>query len=327
MPTIDVNDFWTQALAAIVAALFMLLIRPQWLQRPDKNRTLPGQSEAGNHNQNGNQANLKDTTISGDLHLDQSYTDRSQQTTIINNLNSAPKPTSSDDDLGKLALLCSLAVAAACFFVGAWPVLLVASFAAVAAVILMIVVAALRTRRMLHRWPPKAIATVVIGVLACAAVALSWWGVRSLHRNGMSLDVIAAAIPKISEKQGSYGPFGYMDYFISTVVPAFFGSGEYVLHFVLLLLLGIFASFMLTLFAWQHVLEWHSYLRFNLGAQQSDRITKEAKAFQEGKVLFSVLSAIIIGGIAFSCSVGIPFDLLKSTMSQAPSSGAVDSSK
>lgn len=329
MPTIDVNDFWTQALAAILAALVMLFIRPQWLRRPDKAKTPFTPSVAGNSNDRGNQAILSGNTIGNDLHLDQSYTDNSQQTTIITNLNAAAKPpssSSSDDEWGKIILMVLLAIAGACLFVTGWPLILAISCAAVAVVTVMTVVAALRSQRMLHHLPRKGRAALAISGLAVATTALTWWRAPSLQRNGMSLELIAAAIPKITSEQGGSGLPGYLDYFISIVAPAFFGTGEFALHFVLLLLLGVFASIMLTLLAWHQMHEWHSFLSFNLDTKRSERVTRAAKTFQEGRVVPPVLSALIISAIAFFCTSGTPFDLMHSALT-ASSVGPADSGR
>ena len=323
MPIIDVNDFWTEALAGILAALVMLFIRPQWTRRPDKSKP-SGEVPAGNRNEGGNQAIFAGGTINGGVRLKQTYTDNSQQTTIVHNLNSAPTPTSSSDDWGKIVVLVVLAIGAACLFVGMAPLLMVISFGAIAAVAVMTLVAAIRSHRMLDGWPRKSISVLVISGIACVTTAGTWWGSRELHRDGMSLDLIASSIPKITPKQSSSGIPGHLDYVISTVVPAFFGSGEYALHFVLFLMLGAFVSFMLTFHAWQQVHEWHSYLCFNISKQRSERTVKEAKSFQEGKVLPPMALAALFGAVAICCSLGIPFDLVHSTVERSTSSNVAE---
>ncbi|MFJ4169966.1 hypothetical protein ACIPY3_10670 [Paenarthrobacter sp. NPDC089714] len=318
MPIIDVNDFWTQALAAIFAAAVMLLVRPQWLKRPDKPNAAPENSSPQVNNHGGNQAVLTSNTVKGDIHLDQSYTDNSQQLTIIQNLDSAPAPTTSDDS-GKMVVAFVAAILAACLFVIALPIFAAVSIGTVGAVALMVIVAARRTKRMSvvepgkrpAKWPRKTLAAIVIGSLACATSMFTWTSSVSLEREGMSLSTIAASIPKLGAEARIQD---FPDYVMSGVLPAFFGNGELTLPFVLFLVLGAFSAFILTILAWREASEWHSFLRFNLGSRQSKRTTAEARAFRDGGAASSVVAAVVTSGVAILCSIGIPYDLLRQLM-------------
>ena len=304
---IDVNDFLTQTLAAIAAAIVMLAVQPDWVRRPDKvART--SSSAGGNHNHGGNQAILSDNRMDGSVQIDQQYTDNSQRTTIVNNVNRSTGASATSDELGKGLLIVAVALVAAVLFVMFRPLLQAISFGALTAVTVMLVVAVIRAQR-LQVWTARGIITIVFVGVTFVLMFVTWTGVGTLQREGLSIDVISAAIPPIPAEQSDIGFPGYSDYFFNTVSPAFFGTSSTVVPFVLCLMVAAMAEAGLVVFAWLLVLDWHAFLSFNRGSAQKPRLVARAKSFNEGGVARIVLFALIIGAIAVVCANGASYDL------------------
>ncbi|PPI57871.1 hypothetical protein C5E02_14630 [Rathayibacter rathayi] len=329
MPTIDINDFWTQTLAAIAAALFVLLIQGDWLRRPDR-KAKPSTPTGGNGNHHGNQAILEGNEIDGDVRIDQRYEDNSRRTTIINNINHATGAAASSDDLGKGLLMVAAVVASAVLFVLFRPLLQAVSLGTAAAILLMLIVAIRRTHR-LRAWTLRAVMTIVITVLAIVVVMSTWIGISALSRDGLTLHMVNAAIPQMTPEQTHAGIVGYFEYFFSTVLPAFFGIGPTVTQFVVPLFLAALAASALVVYAWLLLLDWHAFLGFNREANQKPKLVARAKSFNDGRArnaLGLLVGAAIITVIAIGGAQGILYDLFQNQQAQLVSNlGTTDTSQ
>ncbi len=306
MPVIDMNDFTTQVISAVLAGFILLLVQRSWM----RNATSEAASEVvptGHRNASGNQAVFSDSQITGGVHVDQSYKDESQHTTIIHNMENSPDASASDDTYGKVVLLLIGMAVAAFLFVLLRPLLEAMSYGVVVSTVVMALVAVYRTQK-LHEWSFRAVATIVTVAGAAIVAVLTWRAMGSLAHEGMSLDAIRGAIPAFANDPNTGTIANYFDYLANSAFPSFFGVHDHVLPFVMFLLIAATAMAALCLIAVSAVWDWNAFLSFSSGSQQKRHLVARAKSYNEGGAWGLLLGAVILAAVAILSANGFLFD-------------------
>lgn len=306
MPVIDMSDLTTQLVSAVIAGLVLLLLQRSWMRNASS--AVPSEAApTGNHNASGNQAVFSDSQITGGVHVDQSYTDLSQHTTIIGNIEKSPDASASDDTYGNIVLLMIGMAVAAFLFVLLRPLLEAMSYGVVVATALMTLVAVLRTQK--SAWSVRAVATVVTVAGAAIVVVLTWRAIGSVAREGMSLDAIRGAVPPFSNDPTTGTMANYFGYLANSAFPAFFGVHDHVLAFVMFLVIAATAQAALCLIAVSAVWDWNAFLSFSSGSQQKRRLVSRARSHEEGGAIGLLLGAAILAAVAILSANGLLFDV------------------
>lgn len=307
---IDMSDFSTQLIAAVVAGLVLLLVQRTWMGNAKGAAAVPS---AGPQNDSGNQAWISDSQITGGVRVDQSYRDESQHTTIIHqNMERSPDASAADDDYGKVVLLLIAMAVAAIMFVLLRPLLEAVSYGAVVSTVVMALAAALRARQ-LKTWSSRALATVITVVGTGLVTVLTWRAMGDVVRDGMSLGAIREAVPSFSADSDESVVASYFDYLVNSAFSSFFGFHEHVLPFTIALLLAGVAQAALIVVALSAVWDWNAYLSFRSGSQKK-HIVARAKS-HEGGVLGPLVAAALLAALALLSAHGILYDMFLSLIS------------
>jgi hypothetical protein len=309
MFTLDPNEFWTQALSALLAGFLLLFVQPQWLKPPKQ--PLPSPPAGGGLQVSGRNHVVNTGQVHGDLH--QELVDRSQQTTVITNIHAASPTgggsTSSDTPWPMLLGALSAAVVGAGLFLVFQPLFLAVSIGAALGLLLITAMAAVRTRRLIAFWPKKATLAVLISLLACGVTVAVWFNLIATERGSLSLDQIRDRLPQNQAASEVATPVVAVKEFFQTTIPALIAMGAPTVLFVVLLILGMVTTFALIFVAWFLVLEWHAYLRFAHDTEAGPATTARAKNFNEGKMLSPMVASLLLTGLALLCSNGSIYDL------------------
>ncbi|NRD07930.1 hypothetical protein [Rathayibacter agropyri] len=311
MPTIDINDFWTQALAGLAASLITLLFQSYWIRDPSK-KASPVSSGLSYANSHGNQSILNGNKIDGDVRISQRFEDKSRRTAITYNIHHANGAAAPDDTWAKVASSSALLIGSTLLLILFLPLFRAASLGVTAAIGIMLVAAIDRTTR-LKAWTTRGVVTTFFTVVTVVIILIVWSSLGSVSREGTSLDALVAAIPIMTAEQSKSGIYGYFDYVCNSMVPSFFGAGPYVLGFTSTLLIAAIFSFLLTLSSWRLLLDWHAYLGFNRGAVEKSRMTRRARRFEAADmrdILTQLLVLTIFSALAILSSQGVIYDAL-----------------
>jgi hypothetical protein len=312
MLNLDTNEFWTQALSALLAGVVLLFLQPQWLRRP-KQPQASGRPEGGIQ-LNGRNQMVNTGQVHGDLH--QEVVDRSQRTTVITNIHGAApsgggSPTS-DTPWGLMLAAFIAAVTAAALFLTFQPLFLAVSVGAALGLLVLITVAAVRTHRLLAFWPRRAVLAILFSVLACVVTVASWVNVTTTVRGPLSLDQIRGRLASGTTASDGASPVDHIKGFFQITVPSLMDMGMSTVFFVLTLILGVLAAFALIVSAWFLALEWHAYLRFSHDSEAGELTTNRAKVFSEGKIVTNILASVLLASLAIALSNGTLHDLYSS---------------
>lgn len=305
MLAIDFNDLSTQIIAAVIAGVVLLIVQPGWMRRPPS--LTSSASDDALSNSRGNQMVLKDSVVRGDVN--QRYTDNSRTTMITTNVNNMSDDSASRDPWAEVFIGFLVVVVTLVLFMIFWPFLRAISYGFAFAVAIMIAVAIHRTHR-LRAWNARTvIAAVVTGGLVLVSL-VSWMGIISTEREGISLPGVTNEIGYPAATQSASGFSGLTEFFFESALPFVLDGDRPVGFFIGSLAVGASFSVILIIFAWIRLLNWHAFLGCRKSDECSPRMTARAESFLEGWKYGLIIESALLAIVGLSFSLGYVFDLL-----------------